>query len=58
MSVLSGPGSSPSPRPTSGDEDVYTALIFTAFLFVLIGTIFVAYRANAAFGGIFPAGGN
>lgn len=58
MSIMSGPGSGGAPRPMSGDNDIYTALIFTAFLFVLIGTIFVAYRANEAFGGIFPAGGN
>ena len=49
------PGS-PTPHK-SADDDVYAALIFVAFLAVLIATIYVGYQAQALFGRIIPIGG-
>lgn len=49
-----GPGSS---RP-AGENDVYTALLVIAFLFVLIATIYVGYRAQTLFGTLLPPGGS
>ncbi|HQL53900.1 MAG: hypothetical protein KA383_19660 [Phycisphaerae bacterium] len=43
-------------RP-SGENDVYTALLLVAFLFLLVATIYVAYRSVAMFGGLLPPGG-
>jgi len=44
-------------RP-SAENDVYTALTVVAFLFVLIATIYVGYRALALFGTLLPPGGS
>jgi hypothetical protein len=43
-------------RP-SGEHDVYTALLLVAGRFVLVATIYVAYRAVPMFGGLLPPGG-
>ena len=40
------------------ENDIYTALIFIAFLFVLITTIYVAFRATTLFGSLVPPGGS
>jgi hypothetical protein len=56
MSQLSTPGSGLA-RP-SGENDVYTALILVAFLFVLIATIYVGVRAQMLFGTLLPPGGS
>ena len=40
------------------ENDIYTALIFIAFLFVLIATIYVAFRATTLFGSLIPPGGS
>ncbi len=52
-SMSTGPRSA---RP-SGESDVYTVLLCVAFLFLLVATIYVAYRAQTMFGGVFPPGG-
>jgi hypothetical protein len=43
-------------RP-SGENDVYTALLLVAFLFLLVATIYVAYRAVTMLGGVLPPAG-
>jgi hypothetical protein len=50
---------STGPRPSrpSGEADVYTALLLVACLFLLIATIYVAYRSVTLFGGLLPPGG-
>lgn len=54
MSILNtGPRSS---RP-GGETDVYTVLLLVAFLFLLVATIYVAYRSVTLFGGLLPPGG-
>ncbi len=40
-------------RP-SAENDIYTALLCVAFLFLLVATIYVAYRAQTLFGGLLP----
>ncbi|MCK4341291.1 MAG: hypothetical protein KAY37_06160 [Phycisphaerae bacterium] len=50
------PGPGRSSRP-SADSDVYTALLCVAFLFLLVATIYVGYRAQTLFGGLLPPGG-
>jgi hypothetical protein len=57
MSQLSTPGSGFSSR-SSADNDIYTALILVAFLFVLTATIFVGFRAQTLFGTLLPPGGS
>lgn len=44
-------------RP-SADNDIYTALVFVAFLFTLFATVYVAYRATTLFGSLLPPGGS
>lgn len=44
-------------RPAA-DNDVYTALAAIAFLFVLVATIYVGYRAMTLFGTLLPPGGS
>jgi hypothetical protein len=56
MAQASTPGSGLS-RP-SADNDVYTALIVVAFLFVLTATIYVGYRAQTLFDTLLPPGGS
>ncbi len=55
MSMMNTPG--PGSR-SGGENDVYTVLVLIAFLFVLIATIFVAYKAQSLFGTILPPGGS
>ena len=50
------PGSTRGSRP-SADSDIYTALLCVAFLFLLVATIYVGYRAQTLFGGLLPPGG-
>ncbi len=47
----------PRPARLVVDNDIYTVLLLIAFLFLLGGTIFVAYRAVTMFGGLLPPGG-
>lgn len=47
----------PGMQRKSGDDDIYAALIFIAFLAVLIATIYLGYRAQVLFGKIIPIGG-
>ena len=52
---------SPAGARSSGaqaENDIYTALIFIAFLFVLIATIYVAFKATTLFGSLIPPGGS
>ncbi len=53
--VGGGPGRSPRPR---ADNDVYTALMFVAFLFMLAATAYVGYRAQTLFNTLMPPGGS
>lgn len=52
-------GMKPGPRASrpSGESDVYTALLGVAFLFLLVATIYVGYRAQTMLGGLLPSGG-
>ena len=52
--MASSPG---GPRSTA-DNDIYTALVFVAFLFTLFATVYVAYRATTLFGSLLPPGGS
>ncbi|MBU0637492.1 MAG: hypothetical protein KKB50_01400 [Planctomycetes bacterium] len=52
-SDVPGPSSS---RPRA-DNDIYTALMVVAFLFVLVATVYVGYRATTLFGSLLPPGG-
>lgn len=56
MSQMSTPAAGFS-RP-SGENDVYTALVVVAFLFVLTATGFVGYKAMMLFGAVLPPGGS
>lgn len=56
MSTMSTPG--PGVARPSAEDDVYTALIIVAFLFVLTATIYVGYRAQTLFGTLLPPGGS
>lgn len=56
MSTMSTPG--PGAARPSAEDDVYTALIIVAFLFVLTATIYVGYRAQTLFGTLLPPGGS
>lgn len=51
--------SNPGPRISrpAGDSDIYTVLLLVSFLFLLVATIYVAYRAVSMFGGLLPPGG-
>ena len=55
MSQMNTPGSGHSRQ--NAENDVYTALIVVAFLFVLLATIFVGYQALTLFGTLLPSGG-
>ncbi len=50
------PGPTRVARPAA-ENDIYTALLCVAFLFLLVATIYVAYRAQTLFGGLLPPGG-
>lgn len=49
------PGPIRSSRPA--ENDIYTVLLGLAFLFLLVATLYVAYRALALFGTLLPPGG-
>lgn len=53
MADMTGPGRSSRPA----ENDIYTALLLVALLFLLLATIYVAYRAVTLFGGLLPPGG-
>ena len=57
MAKSTSPAGAHSSGPRA-ENDIYTALIFIAFLFVLIATIYVAYKATTLFGGLLPPGGS
>ncbi|MFH1745793.1 MAG: hypothetical protein ABIG44_01985 [Planctomycetota bacterium] len=44
-------------RPTV-ESDIYTTLMLVAFLFVLVATIYVGFRAMTLFGTILPPPGS
>lgn len=54
MSMMTTPGAGRQ----SGDNDIYTVLMLVGFLFVLIATVYVAYRAQTLFGTLIPFGGS
>ncbi|MBK9119692.1 MAG: hypothetical protein IPM18_08840 [Phycisphaerales bacterium] len=47
----------PRPARPVGESDVYTGLLVVSFLAMLAATIYVAYRAATALGGLLPPGG-
>lgn len=51
-------GSARSTGRPQAESDVYTALMLVAFLFVLVATIYVGYRAWTLFGGVLPPPGS
>ena len=51
-------GSARSTVRPRADSDVYTALMLVAFLFVLVATIYVGYRAVTLFGNVLPMPGS
>lgn len=48
---------SPGRSSRPAENDIYTALLCVAFLFLLVATIYVAYRATTLLGGLLPPGG-
>ncbi|MCH7870496.1 MAG: hypothetical protein IID33_02235 [Planctomycetes bacterium] len=57
MAKSTSPAGARSSGPRA-ENDIYTALIFIAFLFVLIATIYVAFKATTLFGSLIPPGGS
>lgn len=57
MAKSTSPAGARSSGPQA-ENDIYTALIFIAFLFVLIATIYVAFKATTLFGSLIPPGGS
>jgi len=51
-----GPGRAVS-RP-SAENDIYTAVMAVAFLFVLTATLYVGFRAMSLFGSLLPPPGS
>lgn len=51
------PGGGMRPVRLVAENDVYTALLLIAFLFVVAAIAFVAYKSVSLFGGILPPGG-
>ncbi len=51
-------GSARSIARPKADSDIYTALMLVAFLFVLVATIYVGYRAMTLFGSVLPPPGS
>ena len=54
---MTGMSTGPRSARPSGENDVYTALLLVAFLFLLVATIYVGYRSVTMFGGLLPPGG-
>lgn len=57
MAKSTSPAGARSSGPRA-ENDIYTALIFIAFLFVLTATIYVAFKATTLFGSLVPPGGS
>ena len=57
MARLDTPGLGRSTR-LSAENDIYTALMVVAFLFVLAAAIYVGYRAQVLFGTLVPLPGS
>lgn len=57
MSTLPSTLGTGSSRP-SAENDIYTALVIVAFLFVLVAATYVGYRAQTLFGTLLPPGGS
>lgn len=56
MTQLGTPGLGSTRSP--GENDIYTALMAIAFLFVLTAVVFVGAKALALFGTLLPPGGS
>ncbi len=52
-------GVSPGPARTRprAENDIYTALLCVAFLFLLVAAIYIVFRAVTLFGTVLPPGG-
>lgn len=57
MSTLNTGSGRSTARPRA-ESDVYTVLMIVAFLFVLVATIYVGYRAYTFFGTLLPPPGS
>jgi len=57
MARLDTPGPGRSTR-LSAENDIYTALMVVAFLFVLAAAIYVGYRAQVLFDALVPLPGS
>ncbi len=57
MAKSTSPAGARSSGPPA-ENDIYTALVFIAFCFVLMATIYVAFRATTLFGSLIPPGGS
>jgi hypothetical protein len=54
---MTGMSTGPRTSRPSGENDVYTALLLVAFLFLFVATVYVGYRSVTMFGGLLPPGG-
>lgn len=57
MAALNTSGSGRGAGPPA-ENDIYTMLMVIAFGFVLVATIFVAYKSQSLFGSLLPPGGS
>lgn len=57
MTTLGTPGPGRGARPAP-ENDIYTALMVVAFLFVLAAAVYLGYRAEQLLGTLLPAGGS
>ncbi len=55
--AIAGASAGRSPARPKAENDIYTALIVVAFLFVLAATLYVSIRAITLFGGLWPPPG-
>lgn len=55
MSTL---GAGPRGSRPRAENDIYSALMLVAFLFMLAATVYLGYRATALFGSLLPPGGS
>ncbi len=53
--MTTGPARGAGPK---AENDIYTALMCVAFLFVLAATIYLGFRAQTMFGTLLPPGGS
>lgn len=57
MAAVNTSGSGRGAGPPA-ENDIYTMLMVIAFGFVLVATVFVAYKSQLLFGSLLPPGGS